>query len=858
MELSVTMSDIDSVSDENSQKMYKTKFAWKRSKNTEKVTPDAELKKLIEKGGPGINEPLVLGQNMRGMLQTVPAMTESDKLEQIPKNMCQSFHSHAVRCAKQLAYRMPASEPNDVARFLPSFDLAGNRRPSLPPDFATKKNEEFIDTIIAVCDTDSKGTVIDYFRYFNLSGNGTLDGRNKISIRGFHHKHCVQMQCGGKKKVCKWKIMTADVPMTVMKCLYEVYCFGIKWRKKPNNNTMLTALVELYNLETWDTIVEFSNITGAAELVRDGRITLLEFDMTEDIRGTLDAECFKQIAKQAGFEIQKDSRCGRNCVKIRHPLDTSYKPKVYNKIVETMQQGAVRDQGVSCKYDKLVSPSTNGLKDKIYDPDYYNHGITRLEITFMLDEKKTKWKQMQQTLKYHASMLKEKETLVTCSIHDHIEDMSAFTQTTLIVFFPKVFEEKRLKWCLSHDKERKQLSKILLSFPDAMLVRWYNSDTGKMNGVTINAIHDSRTPDANGWGRTALCTAACSTSARNPYLFVCVAGSEQWFGKEGPDHMYFRPVLLQREVLEPKMILDTVFLTKSNLSVECDFANMGVSVDLQPLRPRMLKPQQLCLNEIQIDIEIDGNAVLDNLDDLQSDGTEAVSKWSGIKKLRAENLSAEFKVVKQLTIKTQGKHGPKVCFDYEGDKLWVPKEKQEATRSYADNPNINFLVRWGPNGFEFMMEDADNVCPDENEVHAKWTGKQLNADKIPVKPMPQAIKSIGFQQLRGRNLSSFVQLDGQQDRYWLPASVTETILMRLKQDKSIDITAESVKKGAEYQYLHNRFLKRTEAMRKRGNARVTGQPNPEIIISIVDADGLEYVSQRLTEREKKRKIDQIS
>jgi len=850
------MSDIDSVCDKNSPKMDKT--VWKRFKNTKKVTPDAELKKLIEIGGPGINEPLVLGQNMRGILQVVPAMTEFDKLEQIPKNMCQSFQSHAIRCAKQLVYRMPASEPNDVARFLPSHDLDGNRRPSLPPDFALKKNDEFIDTIIAVGDTDSKSPVIDYFSYFNLSENGTLHGRHKISMQGFHHKHCVQTQSGAKKKVCKWKIMTADVPMTVMKCLYEVYCFGIKWRKKPKDNTMLTTLVELYKSEMWDTTVEFSNITGAAELVRDGRITLLEFDMTEDIRGTLDAECFKQIAKQAGFEIEKDSRCGRNCVKIRHSFDTSYKPKAYNKVAETMQQGAVRDQGVSCKFDKLVAPSTKGLKGKIYDPDYYNHGITRLEITFMLDEKKPKWQQMQQTLDYHASMLKEKETLVTCSIHDHIKDMSAFTQTTAIVFFPKVFEEKRLKWGLSHDKKRNQLSKALHSFPDALLVRWYNSDTGKMNGVTINAIHDSRTPDANGWVRTALYAAACSTSAREPVLFVCIAGSEQWFEKEGPEHMYFRAVQLQREVLGPKMILDTVFFTKSNLSAECEFANMGVSVDLQPLRPRILKPQQLCLNEIQTDIEIDGIAVLDDLDDLQSDGTEAVSRWSGIKKLRAENLSAEFKAVKQLTIKTQGKHGPKVCFNYEGDKLWVPKEKQQATRTYADNPNINFLVRWGPNGFEFMAEDAENVCADENEVHAKWTGKQLNADKIPVKPMPQAIKSIGFQQLKGRNLSSFVQLDGQQDRYWLPASVTETILMRLKQDKSSDITVDSVKKGVEYQYLYTHFLKRTEEMRKRGKARVTGQPNPEILISIVNADGLEYVSQRLTEKEKKRKIDQIS
>jgi hypothetical protein len=265
----------------------------------------------------------------------------------------------------------------------------------------------------------------------------------------------------------------------------------------------------------------------------------------------------------------------------------------------------------------------------------------------------------------------------------------------------------------------------------------------------------------------------------------------------------------------------------------------------------------LCLSEIQTDIEIDDNAVLDDLDDLRSDGTEAVCKWSGIKALRSENLSAEFKPVKRLTIKTQGKHGPKVCFDYEGEKLWVPTQKQEATRSYADNPNINFLVRWGPNGFEFLAEDAENVCPDENEVNAKWAGKQLTADKIPVKPIPQAIKSIGFQQLKGSNLSAYVQLDGREDRYWLPKSITEGVLMILKQYSGIDITVKSVKKGVEYHYLDGYFLKHTEEMRERGKVRVVGQPNPEILIAIVDTADEVILSQRLTERGK-RKINQIS
>jgi hypothetical protein len=227
------MSDIDSVGDKNSSKMDRQDLVWPRYKNTQYVTPDAELKNLIEKGGPGINEPLELGQNLRGVPQVVPAMTESDKLEQIAKNKCWTFQAQAIRCAQQLACRMPSSQPNDVAPFLPSHDLDGNRRSPLPLDFVSKKNDEFIDTIIAVGDTNNKGPVLDYFSYFNLRENGTLDDRNKISVKGFSSKHCVQIQGGAMKKVCKWKIMTADVPVIKMRCLYEVYCFGMKWRKNP-------------------------------------------------------------------------------------------------------------------------------------------------------------------------------------------------------------------------------------------------------------------------------------------------------------------------------------------------------------------------------------------------------------------------------------------------------------------------------------------------------------------------------------------------------------------------------------------------------------------------------------------------
>ena len=82
--------------------------------------------------------------------------------------------------------------------------------------------------------------------------------------------------------------------------------------------------------------------------------------------------------------------------------------------------------------------------------------------------------------------------------------------------------------------------------------------------------------------------------------------------------------------------------------------------------------------------------------------------------------------------------------------------------------------------------------------------------------------------------------------------------MSLSRDRGVDITDNSVKKGREYDYLNGYFLKRTEDMQKDGKVRVTGQRNSEIRISIVNEEGHAYVSQTMTEGQRKRKIAEIS
>ena len=73
--------------------------------------------------------------------------------------------------------------------------------------------------------------------------------------------------------------------MTRMKRFFEVYCLGIKWKRQPKSKAEIQELVKMFSSEDWLSDVDLSNLTKAAELVRDGKFTMLELDMTEDIRG---------------------------------------------------------------------------------------------------------------------------------------------------------------------------------------------------------------------------------------------------------------------------------------------------------------------------------------------------------------------------------------------------------------------------------------------------------------------------------------------------------------------------------------------------------------------------------------------
>ena len=822
---------------------------WPKCSSTPYVTPDVEQEKVMQEGGSGITQSMVLGRNFAGIDQVLPPLTEDEGLFVTRYTKCRTFITQALMAIKtimmQLSKSQQIEESLDVADCVPSHDLDGSRRPPCSIDGSCAI---FVDTIIAGCNTQSMAPVLDFFRLLNLRRDGNPSPHQKIGVTPLRKSKSE----GQTEKLFRWKVTAADVPIGKMQVVYEVYRQGRLCHKEGNQHNeskLINRLSNAYEAK-WKHLapdVELYNIIASFKIVRDGKLILYEFDLTDDVPGTLDPFDFKDRIESAGFKVVNDSKCGKNCVKYRSEEDGSYHPKAYNKIMETMQQGKVRDGGISDKFSKLVFPSTQKLKQKIYHPSFSQNGISRLEITFMLEEEMPKWRDMTDRMDEHRSILKQ--SLVACSIHDHIDQMGKYAQASVILYFPHVFAKKREMLLLgqgdSHgDVYRKNLSESLKLYPDALLARWINSLTGKMNGEVINGVHDTRSPDQSAWDQVLLHAAACSIG--DPFLFVCVRGHEQWFNQPGPKQMYFRVVRLRRKAMAPKMHLDTCFLTQDNVPSECNLEAMGVDVDSLSMKPVVVKSQQMKAAEFQTDITIDGNDLVQPVDDLQSDGTEAISKYAGCRSVKEEHLSSEFKPIKELIIRRVGKKStPRCCFNYQGAWFFSPPQKHAALSEYADDRSKTILIRWGPNGFEFKVETRE----DQNaNVKFEWCGRPANSESIPIRQDAQAIKGIGFKKVKGQSLSSYVQLDGE-NRYWLPSSITELILTRLRVDSGIEVGSNEAPLGWQYDYLNDCSILRTE----EAKVRVCGKGNAEISVSILDADGNTYISQRLTHSSRKRR-----
>mmetsp|Transcript_38144 Transcript_38144/g.59492 ORF Transcript_38144/g.59492 Transcript_38144/m.59492 type:complete len:135 (+) Transcript_38144:532-936(+) len=87
-------------------------------------------------------------------------------------------------------------------------------------------------------------------------------------------------------------------------------------------------------------------------LAHRSEFTIHDADLAEDIPGTMDPYSLQAGMSSRGI-TPKQHKCGKNCLKWDGEAFTGM---FYNKIVETMQQGHAKDDGVDDKFSKLLLP----------------------------------------------------------------------------------------------------------------------------------------------------------------------------------------------------------------------------------------------------------------------------------------------------------------------------------------------------------------------------------------------------------------------------------------------------------------------------------------------------------------------
>jgi len=457
--------------------------------------------------------------------------------------------------------------------------------------------------------------------------------------------------------------------------------------------------------------------------------------------------------------------------------------------------------------------------------------------------------------------------LVSCSIQDHIDDMTKYAPRSVIIFFPETFQFKRRLFVIEQGREA--LTADLKKYPDALIVRWYNSITGKMNGESVHGVYGTRSPDLHSWDRVALTAAACCLG-EDPILFTCVRGLNAFYGAEEPlNNYYFRRVTLKREP-EGKTLLHTYFLT--NNEVVRDWNAVRVDSDSLAIRPQIIHSRQLHYHEIQTRLRGNDNGAAEDLEERSSN---AVEHFVGIPRrcrvAKEDNMPADFTEVSKLELCTVGRHKTqRTRFKLSGDWYWVPKEHNEILGQHIGRGGVR--VRWGSKGFECEIATGVSSSSSEGAMetpgsldrHApqsagprRFLGQPSACTDIPISEHPHPILGIGFKRHGARSKKvppSYLVLElpeGPQ-RYWMPRSITTAFCEELKRGGKMPL--EDVMFESEFDWPQGLYLLRTQAVK----ISVSGYPNPEPMICIVSSDHRPLITQPETKQSRNKRMIQLA
>jgi hypothetical protein len=407
------------------------------NKNRKYISPDNELIMVMAKGGPGIDKQMVLGDNVNLTDKMILApMGPDEKLFQVQAQGQRSYRTAAQHAASVIALH---HSPNDVSQQQPALFPDGKRRPAMP-DNPFSEDKLFADNFIFIGETSDCGRILDFCKCFGLTKEGNPLATQRISSRG------IRKLKTDRGKFHRWKIAAADVPIKVIKFIIFVYNYAQAWDD------------DLVAMAKWATDkckqhmdsfrMTYADLVAAVTMVQKKEVRIIELDLTIDLPGTFHAQEFTDTVKRAGHKVIDSTACGLQCIKFTIG-DDGVIYKVYNKVLETMQQGAARMSNWEDKFSYLLHPSTDGLQNKVCDPTYNLNGITRLEITYPFTTRAsdgrltaTPWTSKKMIAHFSKAHELLAGRLVRCSIHNHILGMEPFLKRSVVIYYPYTFDFK--------------------------------------------------------------------------------------------------------------------------------------------------------------------------------------------------------------------------------------------------------------------------------------------------------------------------------------------------------------------------------------------------------------------------------
>jgi hypothetical protein len=823
-----------------------------------RLSAEAELRWVTERGGQGINEPLVLGNNVFNTEKMiVQPMRPGEKLVQVKGGDHRSYFSAFTDSAKELAIR---AGPNDVGDHQPAYFSDGTRRPAVHDDLLLATYKMFIDNFIFASEFNDQGPILLFLKLLcGLTKEGNPPKTKRISI--------------GPATLFKdeqqWKVACADVSLDDIAFILQVYYFATKkWDGDEE------SLLKWAKKRCWDHMerlgTKFGALCDAASLAHRKAFCIVDIDGTVDVPGTLDAQPFADAAERAGHKVRKDTMCGLQCVKYTPaeyitkvpansdvpgnpdvPRNTEVTMKLYDKVTETMQSGKARSPNIACKFALLASPTTDRLNAIVIDPKYNKNGITRLEVTCPFNIGVT-W-----TIEKMAKMIDSArelvaDFLVVSSIQDHIAGMEPFIEGSTFTFYPQVFDRITRNFHRKGKKNKKGKNTDCNLLPVGSVSHWMNSYTHKMNGMEVHAKIGTRDSHVDGWTPTALAIAACSNAGYDVTGFICVGGFERMVGEEDPlQHRYYRMIVVERHAIAPKVQVDTGFIG----TIKNTLQDIGVNPDELILNPTII--QVLKAKEVNIEICF-SSAELQPINECCSEAVDRFVRLpKRIKKPVYENMPTEES--RWTDIRWGSNRGKKqLKFRFEGDWYWLPPKWQENVLEYVfDKTDFECIFCWGTSSLvcEFRpvtktttstTDDANmDFTPANATAHPAiettspiQVGNISCIDSIPIVDEGLEITSGGFVMRRGKKPSCFLSFRGMIERFWVPTSIADSLLFEAK-TRSTQINLDNTSYNLE-------CIAGWRLIRGRDDCKigVTGVPNPEHRMYIVNASGDVQVQQR--------------